>query len=241
MNRIDPDGHSDYTLKSFAIATSISATLATLDTYVATRGRATPRQLAGSFGKGALMGAGGYLVAPLFYAAGAGGRLAFNSMSLATGFWGLGTALEARDAPLFAYRAVMLALFSGAAENDPSVRVYRVEGDPNTRILISDEGEIALQGGKVLYLNFGQRARAEEFLAQRRAGGMPGAAIKSFEVRADYLRELQESAIPEHLSGEFPDRPIQVELNLAPDQFGIRAEDFGRLLEAILQGSGRVE
>ncbi len=237
INRIDPNGESDYSLKSLAAASSISATLSTLDTLIATRGRAKPRLLAQSFTKGAIMGAGAYLVGPLFYAAEAGGRLAFNSLTLATAFWGLGTAFEARDAPLLAYRALTLALFSGAADNDPSVRVYCVEGEPNTRVITSEDGEIAVRDHKILFLNLGQKSKAVNFLRLKREGNLPGAASPSYEVSSTYLQQLQASAVPEHLAIEYPDLPIQMDLGAIPDQFGIRQQDFDRLLDAVLQGS----
>ena len=41
-----------------------------------------------------------------------------------------------------------------------TVRVYRVEGTPNTRLLIGENGEVAIiDPHKTLYLNFGDKAR----------------------------------------------------------------------------------
>ncbi|HAM72269.1 MAG TPA: hypothetical protein DCM86_11555 [Verrucomicrobiales bacterium] len=241
VGRVDPAGTSDYTLQSMLTASVISGGVATLNTYIASHGRATPQALGESFLRGGLVGAGGALVGPIFYAAGAGGRIAFNSYSFATAFWDLGDAMRVRDARLFAFRALTLSIFSAAALQDPTVRVYRVEGEPNTRILVGEDGEVALAGNRVLFLNFGQRERADAFLARQRSAGLPGAVLKSFEVPGSYLRELDEAAVPEDLAAEFPDRPIRVDLDKAPDQFGVRPFEFDRLLEAVRQGTGQIE
>jgi len=59
--------------------------------------------------------------------------------------------------------------------------VYRVEGTPNTRVLIGENGEVAIvDPHKTLYLNFGDKARAEAYFAQKlnpaqKLGPLPGA------------------------------------------------------------------
>ncbi len=137
--------------------------------------------------------------------------------------------------------------FTGAAARTASlstgakVRVFRVEGTPNTRIIIGESGEVAIQGEKTLFLNFGNRARAEEFLAQRLKQRLPGATLKSFEVPKSVLNDLRSTAVPERLSRQFPGRPILVDVTKAPDQFGLRREQIKRLQRAIIQGTGRVE
>jgi RHS repeat-associated protein len=239
VNRVDPSGNADYTLKSLFTAASVSATIATLDTLVATRGKPGAGRLAGSAAKGAMVGAAGGVMAPVFYAAGAGGKLAFHSYSLATAFWDLGDAVQARDAKLIAFRAFTLAIFSAAATRDPSVRVYHVEGDPNTRILVNPDGELTLQGDGLLFLNFGQQTTAEELLQRARARGVPGAVLKSFEVPRSYLRELRDASVTEEMVDLFPDRPIRVDLDRAPDQFGIRPSEFEHLLQQVREGTVR--
>ena len=122
-----------------------------------------------------------------------------------------------------------------------SVRVFRVEGSPNTRILIGETGEVVVQGDKTLFLNFGSRARAEEFLAQKLGQGMTDAQVKSFEVPQSFLDDLRSIAVLESEVADFPGRPILVDSTKAPDQFGLRAEQIEELRKRVLAGSGRVE
>jgi len=128
---------------------------------------------------------------------------------------------------------------SGAAQI-PTVRVYRVERLPNTRIIINEAGEVTIVGDRTtLFLNFGSRARAEEFLAQRIQQEMPGATIKSFEVPRSFLDQLRAAAVPERLARQYPGRPIIVDVTRAPDQFGLRPEQIQALRRVIIQGTGR--
>jgi filamentous hemagglutinin len=114
-----------------------------------------------------------------------------------------------------------------------------VEGTPNTRIIIGTSGQVAVQGEQTLFLNFGDRARAEQFLAQRLGQGMPGATVRSFEVPRSFLEDLRTAAVPERLARQFPDRPIVVDVTKAPNQFGLRPEQVDELRRAIIQGTGR--
>jgi hypothetical protein len=122
-----------------------------------------------------------------------------------------------------------------------TVRVYRIEGTPNTRVLIGDSGEVAIVSPrKTLFLNFGSRARAEVFLAKRIEQGMAGAVMKSFEVPESFLEELRASAVPESMAKQFPGKPLIADPTKAPDQFGLRSEQIKKLKEEIVQGTGRV-
>jgi hypothetical protein len=129
-----------------------------------------------------------------------------------------------------------------AAEVAPSstVRVFRVEGAPNARIAIGEGGTVAVANGdQMLFLNFGDKARAEAFLAKRLQQGMPGATAKSFEVPTSFLDELRASAVPEALAGQNPGSPIIVDVTKAADQIGLRSEQIEVLKKAIIQGSGK--
>jgi hypothetical protein len=121
-----------------------------------------------------------------------------------------------------------------------TVRVYRVEGVANARIVIGEGGTVAIADSeRMLFLNFGSQARAEEFLARRIAQGMEGAASKSFQVPKSFLDDLRSSAVPERRARKHPGRPIEVDVNAAPDQFGLRAEQIEELRKAIIQGTGK--
>ncbi|MCH8512755.1 MAG: RHS repeat-associated core domain-containing protein [Kiritimatiellae bacterium] len=128
----------------------------------------------------------------------------------------------------------------GQSFNFSSVRttVYRVEGMPNTRITIGEGGQVTVQGDQMLFLNFGDKQRAQAFLNQRLGQGMPGAQMKSFEVPASFLDDLRAAAVPESMAKQFPGRPILVDPTKAADQFGLRPDQIKALQEAIIQGSG---
>lgn len=122
-----------------------------------------------------------------------------------------------------------------------TVRVFRVEGTPNARVAIGEGGTVAIaDGDKMLFLNFGDKARAEAFLAKLMEQGMTGASAKSFEVPKSFVDELRASAVPEALAGQNPGKPIIVDALKAADQFGLRAEQIEGLKKAIIQGSGKM-
>ena len=119
-----------------------------------------------------------------------------------------------------------------------SIRVNRVESEANARIFVGEAGEVLVQGDGTLFFNFGQRARAEEFL-KRRSLQYPEtpSRIKSFEVPKSYVDDLRASAVRERQRKKFPDRPLRVDPK-HPDQYGLVIE---RLRRIILQGTGIVE
>jgi len=138
--------------------------------------------------------------------------------------------------------AVASSLARGTARMQAqSVTVYRVEGAGNTRVMIGEEGQVAIVGNdkRMLFMNFGDKARAQEFLAKRLAQGHDD-AIKSFKVERDFYAELREEAVPMAQSRSFPGRPIIVDETRAADQYGLRPEQIEALRDAILQGTGNV-
>lgn len=122
---------------------------------------------------------------------------------------------------------------------EPPVTVYRVEGLPNTRIIIGEAGEVTIVGDKMLHLNFGQQARALDFLKMRLADKMPGTNMKTFQVPRAYLEELRGSAVPQNLKSLYPNKPQIVDPTKAPDQFGLRKAQIRDLERVIIPGSGR--
>lgn len=133
------------------------------------------------------------------------------------------------------------AAFKAGGTLPATVQVYRVEGVANTRVIIGEGGSVAIADShRMLFLNFGSRARAEEFFARRIAQGMEGAAMKGFKVPASFLDDLREAAVPQRLGKKFPDSPQIVDPTAAPDQFGLRADQIEELRKAIIQGTGEV-
>ena len=120
------------------------------------------------------------------------------------------------------------------------VTVYRVEGLPNTRLVVGDTGQVMVLGDQTLFLNFGDKARALEFLAKRVKQNMPGAALKSFEVPQSFLTDLRNAAVSEEEVGAHPESPISLDVTKAKDQFGLRPDQIEALRETIIQKSGKV-
>jgi hypothetical protein len=130
---------------------------------------------------------------------------------------------------------------SAASQASKVVTVYRVEGLPNTRILIGEGGQVAIQGDQMLFLNFGDKVRAEQFFATRLQQGMLGVEIKSFQVPQSFLEELRAAAVPESMAKQFPGRPLLVDPTKAPNQFGLRPEQIEALQQAIIKNSGKAQ
>jgi len=130
-----------------------------------------------------------------------------------------------------------------------ATKVYRVEGEGNHRVSIGDDGSVEIpevrtnkgQGPeRNLYLNFGDEARAREFLQQRLAGGYPDNVIKSFDVPSSFVDELRTSAVPEAKRGLHPTNPVIADPTKAADQFGLPGNWTQRLRDTAIQGSGQV-
>jgi len=117
--------------------------------------------------------------------------------------------------------------------------VFRVEGPGNARLAISPSGDVTIKGDNMLFLNFGQEARANVFLERRLAQEYEGTQIKAFQVPTSYVDQLRAAAVPESMKREFPGSPLVVDVKTV-DQFGLRATHFGELLENIIPGSGRL-
>ena len=129
----------------------------------------------------------------------------------------------------------------GEGANSQVIQVFRVEGNANTRILIGEGGNVEISGGsRMLFLNFGDEARAVEFFAKRVNQGMDGLSIKSFEVQSSFVEKLRVDAVPEEFARVFPNAPLVVDVTKAMDQYGLRLDQIEELISAIIQGSGKV-
>lgn len=122
-----------------------------------------------------------------------------------------------------------------------TVTVYRVEGTPNTRIVIGDNGKVRINGSTTLYLNFGDKARALEFFEKRGAQNMDGATIKRFEVPHSVLDDLRNTAVKESVARlpENKGKPVIADPTKAKDQYGVRPEKLKELQDKIIQGTGK--
>ena len=134
---------------------------------------------------------------------------------------------------------------AATAAPQSTVRVYRVEGVPNSHVTIGEGGVVAIkQGNKTIFFNFGSRARAEQYLSQKldpmqKLGPVPGATVRSFEVPESFLDAIRSGSVPEHLAKKYPNAPIRVDITKAPDQFGLRPEQVESMRRTIIQGTGQ--
>lgn len=117
--------------------------------------------------------------------------------------------------------------------------VYRIEGTVNQRLTIDAAGNVSVQGQQVLFLNFGDAARAEQFLKMRISQGMEDATVKSFQVPTSYLHKLQSTAVPEAIARQFPFAPLVVDVSKGANQFGLRPSHVEELKKMIVAGSGK--
>lgn len=192
---------------------------------------------------GSVIDSGGAAL-PILLAAGAFSGAAGGSLErslLGKPSTALDVALDATGGLVGAQFGAALSKWVPQAVTIGTVQVFRVEGYINTRLAIDASGNVMVaEGENMLFLNFGQRARAEAFLAQRLQQGMEGAEIKSFRVSRSLLRALRAGAVTENAARENPGRLLMVDVTKAPDQFGLRAAQIEQLKKAIIQGSGKV-
>ena len=126
--------------------------------------------------------------------------------------------------------------------NPNRVTVYRVEGTPNTRLLITDDSIVKIQGNTTLYLNFGDRKRAIQYLEQKVGQNLPGVQVKTFTVPKSVVDDLKKRAVPEKkVRVEDPNKlqPVIADPTKAKNQFGIRPHDFRDFENQIIKGSGK--
>ena len=121
-----------------------------------------------------------------------------------------------------------------------TVRVYRVEGPANARVTIGPNGEVTISDADgMLFLNFGDSMRAQQFFAKRLGQKMFGVSTKSFEVPRWFMLQLAQEAVPQAQAGEFPSAPQKVDPNQAPNQYGLRPSHVDSVRGVIVPGSGR--
>ncbi|MGX7673828.1 hypothetical protein [Plantactinospora sp. DSM 117369] len=121
-----------------------------------------------------------------------------------------------------------------------------MEGAGNERVRIHEDDSVLIRGvnAKSLFLNFGDRARAEEFRDMHLAAH-PDTVIKSFKVKREFLEYLRADAVPERMSRRFPTRPIAVDNRRRDgtplaDQYGLKPDNIKLMLDYIVPNSGRI-
>ncbi|WP_139167244.1 hypothetical protein [Chromobacterium sphagni] len=123
--------------------------------------------------------------------------------------------------------------FVGPTLQGRKVTVYRVEGSPveNHRINVAYDGTVSLvpDSNKVIWLNFGDEARADSYFLRKLDAGLPDVQRKSFDADAEFLVRVRQDAVPEKYARQNPDRPI-ISRDPYPDQYGIPKSYFDDLL-----------
>lgn len=91
---------------------------------------------------------------------------------------------------------VVVVVATGVAAKAGVTRVFRVEGPGNARLGIDGAGNVSVHGDQTLFLNFGDEARAQAFLATRLAQGHEGTTTKSFGVPNSYVDPIRRRPVP---------------------------------------------
>ncbi|MFD7261156.1 RHS repeat domain-containing protein [Streptomyces sp. NPDC059874] len=120
------------------------------------------------------------------------------------------------------------------------VTVYRVEGPGNERVRILPGGFVTFRNTKkAIFLNFGVKSRAEDFVEKRHAQGFNDTVIKAFDVEKPFLEYLRANAVPEKMAKDHPSAPLVVDTTKAVDQYMLRPEHMKLMYEAMVRDSGR--
>ena len=124
--------------------------------------------------------------------------------------------------------------------DNKTVDVYRVEGKPNEKVYITEDGDVSFKNdGKVTWLNFGDKERAYQFFNKRVKGKMESPSIKTFKSSEDFLEKIRQDAVPESMHRANKNKPI-ISLDPYPDQYGIPSGYLDDLQKSIVPDSGKV-
>jgi hypothetical protein len=164
-----------------------------------------------------------------------------NAVQFGQGVAGIGTLAGAAQVEASLPQAIVLP---SAAGGGGTVTVFRVD-DLAFPPRIAPDGSIPVVttragGERALFVNFGQPERAADFALVNRGGN---ATVTAVDVDASLLERLRASSVLD--TGEEaalnPSAPLRVDINKAPDQFGLRTpEQIQALRDAIIPGTVRV-
>lgn len=135
---------------------------------------------------------------------------------------------------------------ASASSGHSTVKVYRVDDNSfPPRITVPDGSvpEVLSRKGKErpLFVNFGQPERAKHFALGNRNGN---ALVTSVDVDSALLEKLRAESIYDKDPDikAHPNAPLVVDINHAPDQYGLRtSEQIQWLRDSIVSGSARIE
>ena len=137
--------------------------------------------------------------------------------------------------------ARLVADFAGRRIFGTRVAVMRVEGLENARIVVGENGMVSITGDNMLFLNFGDKARAVQYFQQKLGAQNPltDITVKQFSVSRRFVDDLKRFSVRESQKREFPDRPLQVDISRTNSSYGLRSDHIEVLRNRIIQGTGR--
>lgn len=152
------------------------------------------------------------------------------------------------EASSYAEFGIGLLLGRGAASGPSTVTVYRVEEAGNRRLFVDEAtGRVTIPpvlankgrgDERNLYLDFGDEAHAQDFLAQG-LQQFPDKTIKSFEVPKSFVQKLRASVVEEAKRPLSAGKPVIADPTKARNQFGLSREKIEQLRNIIVPETGR--
>jgi hypothetical protein len=135
-----------------------------------------------------------------------------------------------------------------------SVKVYRVEGAPNTRVLVGPDGGVTIVGDSMLHVSFRTPAHARYFLTKKLTSDppLPDAVVKHFRVQRSFAKRARSAAVhqsakqrgmPREVFETLPqidDPKVSARLGIPEtDVLGLPANWIAEMRAAIIAGSGK--
>lgn len=105
------------------------------------------------------------------------------------------------------------------------------------RIALTADGGIDVIGDKTLWVTVDDMGRSRAFLDANR----PGGEIVSFQVSADFAKEIRAAAVVEDGARGAGSAPIMGDVTRTDCSFGLRGDWIQRLEEEMIKGSGKLE
>ena len=93
-----------------------------------------------------------------------------------------------------------------------------------------------IDGDSRLHVTFDDLGRAQAYVADNR----PGAHIIAFDIDPAFVSRVRENAVPQDLGRSFPDAPQIVDPTKTESSFGLPFSWFDDLVDASIDGSGRI-
>ncbi len=132
---------------------------------------------------------------------------------------------------------------NGKAFEDATV--YRTQGGelPNAsqrRILVDENGNIKIEGDKMLFVTIDDAAH-QVYFYEKRGGAAKNAEIISFKIPASLAKEIKANGIEQDLGKSNPTKPQISDPTKSTGAYGLPKEYIQKLQEQAIKGTGKVE